>query len=90
MSVESRPRKRAAVADPEARNFLRRADPVLARLIDALQGAYEASARVAGWETSGFESKWCPTPTQLHELQATAADEFGRPASPAASTARTQ
>jgi len=35
MSVESPPRKRAAVADPEARKFLRRADPVLAQLIDA-------------------------------------------------------
>ena len=30
-----RPRKRAALADPEAREFLREADPVLARLIDA-------------------------------------------------------
>jgi DNA-3-methyladenine glycosylase II len=29
------PRKLAAVADPEARQFLRRADPVLAQLIDA-------------------------------------------------------
>ena len=29
------PRKRAAIADPEAREFLRKADPVLARLIDA-------------------------------------------------------
>jgi DNA-3-methyladenine glycosylase II len=28
-------RKRAAIADPEAREFLRKADPVLARLIDA-------------------------------------------------------
>jgi len=35
MSVESRPRKRAPLADPEARAFLRQADPVLARLIDA-------------------------------------------------------
>src|SRR6476659_7247900 len=35
MSVDSRPRKRAAVADPEAREFLRNADPVLARLIDS-------------------------------------------------------
>ena len=34
MSVESRPRTRAAVADPEARRFLRSADPVLAQLID--------------------------------------------------------
>jgi DNA-3-methyladenine glycosylase II len=35
MSVDSRPRKRAAIADPEARKFLRKADPVLAELIDA-------------------------------------------------------
>ena len=36
MSVESRPRrKRAPLADPEARKFLRKADPVLAQLIDA-------------------------------------------------------
>src|ERR1700692_4097129 len=35
MSVDSRPRKRAAVAAPTAREFLRKADPVLARLIDA-------------------------------------------------------
>jgi DNA-3-methyladenine glycosylase II len=34
LSVESPRRKRAAVADPEAREFLRKADPVLARLID--------------------------------------------------------
>src|SRR2546422_11296321 len=35
MSVEAPPRKRAAIADPEVREFLRKADPVLARLIDA-------------------------------------------------------
>jgi DNA-3-methyladenine glycosylase II len=35
VSVDSRRRKRAAVAAPEAREFLRRADPVLGRLIDA-------------------------------------------------------
>ena len=35
MSVEAPPSKRAAIADPEARKFLRKADPVLARLIDA-------------------------------------------------------
>jgi DNA-3-methyladenine glycosylase II len=38
MSVESRPRKRAALADRKAREFLRNADPVLARLIDARPG----------------------------------------------------
>ena len=35
MSVEAPPRKRAPIADPDAREFLRKADPVLARLIDA-------------------------------------------------------
>src|SRR6476469_4077248 len=35
MSVDSRPRKRAPVADAEAQRFLRKADPVLAKLIDA-------------------------------------------------------
>ena len=35
MSVEAPSGKRAAIADPEAREFLRTADPVLARLIDA-------------------------------------------------------
>src|ERR1700756_2602737 len=34
MSVGSRPRKRAPLADPKAREFLRKADPALARLID--------------------------------------------------------
>ena len=35
MSVDSRPRKRAPVADRKARDFLRKADPVLGRVIDA-------------------------------------------------------
>src|SRR6266550_9594983 len=35
MSVDSRRRKRAALADRKAREFLRKADPVLVRLIDA-------------------------------------------------------
>src|SRR6185295_6533857 len=35
MSAKAPARKRAAIADPEAREFLRKADPVLARLIDA-------------------------------------------------------
>ena len=38
MSVNAPPRKRAAIADPQAREFLRKADPVLARLIDARPG----------------------------------------------------
>ena len=34
MTVDGTPRRRAAMADPDARAFLRKADPVLARLID--------------------------------------------------------
>ena len=34
MSTKSRPHKRAPLADPKAREHLRKADPVLARLID--------------------------------------------------------
>jgi DNA-3-methyladenine glycosylase II len=34
MSAKSRPRKRVPLADPKAREHLRKADPVLARLID--------------------------------------------------------
>jgi hypothetical protein len=49
-------------------------------LLAFLQGGYEAGARLAHWDTSGFESKWCPTPSQLQELQATATYDFGRPA----------
>jgi hypothetical protein len=49
-------------------------------LLAFCQSAYEAGARIAGWDTASFESKWCPTPTQLKELHATAAAEFGRPA----------
>jgi DNA-3-methyladenine glycosylase II len=35
MSVDAAPRKLAAIADRKARQFLRKADPVLARVIDA-------------------------------------------------------
>jgi DNA-3-methyladenine glycosylase II len=38
MSADAQPRKRAAVADRKAREFLRNADPVLAPLIDARPG----------------------------------------------------
>jgi DNA-3-methyladenine glycosylase II len=38
MNVEAKPRIRAPVADRKAREFLRNADPVLARLIDARPG----------------------------------------------------
>jgi DNA-3-methyladenine glycosylase II len=38
VSVDTRPRKRAAVADRKAREFLRNADPVLGQVIDAHPG----------------------------------------------------
>ena len=38
MSVDSRPRKRAPVAGRKARDFLRKADPVLGQVIDAHPG----------------------------------------------------
>jgi DNA-3-methyladenine glycosylase II len=38
MSLESRPRKRAALADRKGRDFLRKADPVLGAVIDAHPG----------------------------------------------------
>ena len=50
-------------------------------LLAFLQGAYEAGARTAGWDTSDFTSKWCPTPVQLRDLQASASADFGRPQS---------
>jgi Family of unknown function (DUF5996) len=59
---------------------VRRARDPRTTLLAFCQSAYEAGARLAGWDTASFESKWCPTPTQLKELHATAAAEFGRPA----------
>ena len=48
-------------------------------LLAFCQSAYEAGARLAGWDTSSFESKWCPTPAQLNQLHATAAAETRPP-----------
>jgi len=60
---------------------VRRAADSRTTLLAFLQSAYEAGARTAGWDTSSFESTWCPTPGQLDELRTTAATTFGRPAS---------
>jgi Family of unknown function (DUF5996) len=49
-------------------------------LLAFCQSAYEAGARLGGWDTTSFESKWCPTPGQLKALNASAAAEFGCPA----------
>jgi hypothetical protein len=47
-------------------------------LLGFCQSAYEAGSRLAGWDTAGFESAWCPTPRQLEDLHAGAAATFGR------------
>ena len=51
-------------------------------LLAFCQSAYEAGARLAGWDITSFESRWCPTPVQLQQLQAAAAADFGRPIAP--------
>ena len=48
-------------------------------LLAFCQSAYEAGARLAGWDTASFESTWCPAPDQLQQLHAAAAADFGRP-----------
>jgi hypothetical protein len=48
-------------------------------LLAFCQGAYEAGARLAGWDLGDFESRWCPTPADLEQLRATAAADLGRP-----------
>jgi hypothetical protein len=47
-------------------------------LLAFCQAAYEAGARLAGWDSSGFESNWCPKPDELRRLHATAATDLGR------------
>ncbi len=48
-------------------------------LLAFCQSAYDAGARLAGWDTTSFTSTWYPTPEQLQELRATAAADLGRP-----------
>ena len=50
-----------------------------AAVLAFFESAYEAGARLAGWDTSRFESKWCPTREQLRQLQVGAAAQLGRP-----------
>jgi hypothetical protein len=47
-------------------------------LLAFCQSAYEAGARLAGWDTTGFASTWCPTPGQLRDMHAAAAADLGR------------
>src|SRR2546430_14744192 len=79
MSVESRPRKRAALADRKARESLRNADPVVARLIDARPGfrprawmdelpPLDAFATLA-FHVAGQQLSAASTPASLRHLQ---------------------
>jgi hypothetical protein len=47
-------------------------------LLAFCESAYEAGARLAGWDSAAFTSSACPAPEELQELQATAAGLFGR------------
>jgi hypothetical protein len=38
-------------------------------LLAFCQGAYEAGARLAGWDTTALESTWCPTPRRAPPAQ---------------------
>ena len=68
-----------SLGDPPLRGRPDRRPIRAATLLAFCQSAYEAGARLAGWDTTAFNSSWCPTPNQLRELQATAAADFGRP-----------
>jgi hypothetical protein len=57
---------------------VRTSDDPRGTLLAFLESAYEAGARLAGWDTSAFTSSACPSPEELRELQATAAGQFGR------------
>jgi Family of unknown function (DUF5996) len=47
-----------------------------AALLAFFQSAYEAGARLAGWDATSFESTWCPTPDQLQQLRDSAATRY--------------
>src|SRR5205823_955980 len=78
--AQPRPRRYAVLRALLPYERLRTASDPRATLLAFCQSAYEAGARLGGWNVTGFESKWCPTQAQLRELQTTAADELGRPA----------
>ena len=58
---------------------VRTSDDPRKTLLAFCESAYEAGARLAGWDTTAFRSTACPGPDELSELQATAAGQFGRP-----------
>jgi hypothetical protein len=53
-----------------------------ATLLGFLQGAYEAGARLAGWDTGDLASAWCPAPSRLEELRTAAEAATGRAPAP--------
>jgi hypothetical protein len=58
---------------------VRTSDDPRRTLLAFCESAYEAGARLAGWDTTAFTSSACPSRDELQELQATAAGQFGRP-----------
>jgi hypothetical protein len=48
-------------------------------LLAFCQAAYEAGARLSGWDIPSLESAWCPAPDSLDELRAIAAAGARRP-----------
>jgi hypothetical protein len=57
---------------------VRRARDPRTTLLAFCQSAYEAGARLAGWDTTSLASNWCPTPSQLRQLQGAATADLGR------------
>ena len=51
-------------------------------LLAFCQSAYETGARLAGWDTTSFESRWCPPRCSSNNSKPVAAADFGRPIAP--------
>jgi len=47
---------------------IRTAPAPKASLLAFLESAYQAGAATSGWDRSGLESSWCPSPSQLSDL----------------------
>jgi len=57
---------------------VRASDDPRRTLLAFCESAYEAGARLAGWDVTAFTSTACPSTAELRELQAAAAGQFGR------------
>jgi len=57
---------------------VRASDDPRRTLLAFCESAYEAGARLAGWDVTAFTSSACPSPAELRELQTSATGQFGR------------